>query len=164
LILRPNLLILNISGVIIMKIYLDVCCLNRPFDDQTQNKIRIESDAILAILSKCISGEWKLISSEVLDIEIKNTPDKWRRNKVYQLYKPAKEKIMLNYKIIERAIEIQSFGIKSFDSLHIASAEYSKADVFLTTDKNLLNVAGRLKLDIKTANPVSWFMEVDENE
>jgi len=41
-----------------MKIYMDVCCLNRPFDDQTQDKIRIESDAILAILSKCISGKW----------------------------------------------------------------------------------------------------------
>jgi len=54
--------------------------------------------------------------------------------------------------------------LKSFDSLHIASAEYSKADVFLTTDKNLLNVAGRLKLNIKTPNSVSWFMEVDENE
>jgi len=164
LILCPNLLILNNSGVIMMKIYMDVCCLNRPFDDQTQSKIRIESDAILAILSKCISGEWQLIASEVLDIEINNTPDKWRRNKVYQLYKLAKERVILNDKIIERALEIQNFGIKAFDSLHIASAECSKADIFLTTDKNLLKVAGRLKLNIKTANPLSWFMEVDENE
>ncbi len=41
---------------------MDVCCLNRPFDDQTQDRIRIESDAILAILSKCVTGEWKLLS------------------------------------------------------------------------------------------------------
>jgi len=147
-----------------MKIYMDVCCLSRPFDDQTQDKIRIESDAIVAILSKCMSGEWQLLSSEVLDIEIENTPDKWKKSKVYELYKLAKQKIMLNDKIIKRAFEIQNSGLKSFDSLHVASAEYSKADVFLTTDRKLLHAAERLKLDIKTANPLNWFMEVDENE
>ena len=147
-----------------MKIYMDVCCLSRPFDDQTQDKIRIESDAILAILSKCMSGEWQLLSSEVLDIEIENTPDKWKKSKVYELYKLAKGKIMLNDKIVKRAFEIQNLGLKSFDSLHVASAEYSKADIFLTTDKNLLRIAERLQLDIKTANPLNWFMEVDDNE
>ena len=147
-----------------MKIYMDVCCLNRPFDDQTQDKIRIESDAILAILSKCMSGEWQLLSSEVLDIEIENTPDKWKKSKVYELYKLADGKIILNDTIVKRASEIQISGIKSFDSLHLASAEYSKADVFLTTDKNLLHMARWLKLDIITANPLNWFMEVDENE
>ncbi|KLU59283.1 hypothetical protein CEB3_c42690 [Peptococcaceae bacterium CEB3] len=147
-----------------MRIYMDVCCLNRPFDDQTQDKIRIESDAILAILAKCISGEWQLLSSEVLDIEIENTPDKWKKSKVYELYKLAEEKIMLNDAIAKRAAEIQMSGIKSFDSLHLASAEYSKADVFLTTDRNLVHIAGRLKLNIITENPLNWFMEVDENE
>lgn len=34
------------------KIYLDTCCLNRPFDDQTQERIRLESEAVLAILSR----------------------------------------------------------------------------------------------------------------
>ena len=147
-----------------MKIYMDVCCLNRPFDDQMQDRIRIESDAILAILSKCISREWQLLSSEVMDIEIENTHDKWKKSKIYELYKLAGEKIMLNDKIVKRAFEIQNSGIKSFDSLHVASAEFSKADIFLTTDKNLLRVAGRLKLDVILANPLNWFMEVNENE
>ncbi len=79
---------------------MDVCCLNRPFDDQTQDKIRIETDAILAILKRCITGEWKLVSSEVLDIEIEKTPDLWKKSKVYELYKLACEKIILNDKII----------------------------------------------------------------
>ncbi|MFZ3131347.1 MAG: PIN domain-containing protein [Desulfosporosinus sp.] len=147
-----------------MKVYLDVCCLNRPFDDQTQDKIRIESDAIIAILAKCASGEWQLLSSEVLDIEIDKTPDKWKQNKVYELYKLAKDRIMLNNTIIKRATEIQISGVKAFDSLHLASAEYAKADVFLTTDKNLLHMARRVKLDVTTANPLNWFMEVDEDE
>ncbi len=147
-----------------MKIYMDVCCLNRPFDDQTQAKIRIESDAILAILSKCMSGEWELLSSEVLDIEIENTPDKWKKSKVNELYKLAQEKIMLNDTIVKRASDIQIFGIKSFDSLHLATAEYSKATVFLSTDKNLLHMASRLEMGITVTNPLNWFMEVYENE
>lgn len=105
-----------------------------------------------------------MLSSEVLDIEIENTPDKWKKSKVYELYKLAEGKIILNDTIVKRASEIQISGIKLFDSLHLASAEYSKAEVFLTTDKNLLHMARWLKLDIITANPLNWFMEVDENE
>jgi hypothetical protein len=41
------------------KIYLDTCCLNRPFDDQTQERIRLESEAMLAILSRIEKGEWE---------------------------------------------------------------------------------------------------------
>ena len=35
------------------RIYLDVCCLNRPFDDQSQPRIRLESETILIILAQC---------------------------------------------------------------------------------------------------------------
>jgi predicted nucleic acid-binding protein len=147
-----------------MKIYMDVCCFNRPFDDQTQYKIRIESDAVLAILSRCVSGDWQLLSSEVLEIEIEQTPDNWKKHKVNELYKLAKGNMRLNDEILKRAYEFQRSGLKAFDSLHVAVAEYSKADVFLTTDKELLRITKRLKLGIKTANPLNWFMEVDENE
>jgi len=43
-----------------MKIYLDACCLSRPFDDQSQQKIYLESQAILFILSKCRHRELEL--------------------------------------------------------------------------------------------------------
>ncbi len=147
-----------------MKIYMDACCLNRPVDDQTQDKIRIESDAILAILSKCISGKWQLLSSQILDIELKNIPDDWKRNKVYDLYKVATEKVALNDNITSRSLVIQKYGIKLFDSLHVASAEYSRADIFLTTDKSLLNATRLLQLKVIAANPLNWFMEVDDND
>ncbi|NMA92530.1 MAG: hypothetical protein GX973_05360 [Firmicutes bacterium] len=91
--------------------------------DQTQDKIRIESDAILAILSKCMQGQWHLLSSEVIDIEIGKIPDEWKKIKVYKLYSLAKENVMLNKIIIKRAYELQDFGLKAFDGLHVASAE-----------------------------------------
>jgi len=52
-----------------MRIYTDVCCLNRPFDDQSQDRIRIESEAILAILNRCLL-DWVLLGSEAIDYEI----------------------------------------------------------------------------------------------
>ncbi len=147
-----------------MRIYMDVCCLNRPFDDQTKAKILIESDAVLAILSKCSSGEWILLSSDILDAEINKAPDGWKKRKVLELYNIAIEKIELNDSIIKKAIAIENNGLKPYDSLHIATAEYSKADVFLSTDKILLKKAEHIKIDLKTANPLNWFMEVEDNE
>lgn len=147
-----------------MRIYMDVCCLNRPFDDQTKAKILIESDAVLAILSKCSAGEWVLLSSDILDAEINKTPAGWKKRKVLELYNIAVEKIELNDIIIKKALSLEDKGLKAYDSLHVATAEYSKADVFLSTDMYLLKKAEHLKIDLKTANPLNWYMEAEDNE
>lgn len=63
-----------------MKVYLDACCLNRPFDDQSQDRIRLESEAIIIILNLLYKGEWKWIGSEALEIEIENTPNIEKRH------------------------------------------------------------------------------------
>ena len=57
-----------------MRIYLDVCCLNRPFDDQTQDRIHLESEAVILILKRVRSGNWEWISSEAVDFEVRQTP------------------------------------------------------------------------------------------
>lgn len=62
-------------------IYMDVCCLNRPFDNQVQGRIRMESEAILLILARCQSQEWQLLSSEVVEYEVSRIPDEERREK-----------------------------------------------------------------------------------
>lgn len=58
-----------------LKIYFDNCCLNRPFDDQTQVRIRLEAEAVLLILSRIEYGEWAWVGSDVLIDEIEQTPD-----------------------------------------------------------------------------------------
>jgi hypothetical protein len=42
-------------------VYLDVCALSRPFDDQSQMRIRLETDAVQLILSHIRSGSLTLI-------------------------------------------------------------------------------------------------------
>ncbi len=53
-----------------MKIYLDTCCLNRPFDDQSQERIRLETEAVMIILARLSRKEWIWLGSQALEIEI----------------------------------------------------------------------------------------------
>lgn len=62
-----------------MKIYLDVCCLNRPFDDQTQDRIHLEAEAILSILNHSQSTDWRVMGSYAIDYEISKIPDPDKR-------------------------------------------------------------------------------------
>ncbi|MDO9035295.1 MAG: hypothetical protein Q7U51_08845, partial [Methanoregula sp.] len=64
-----------------MKIYMDVCCLCRPFDDLQNRKIQLEAEAILTILDRC-SRDWELIGSVVIDDEISRMTDVEKRLKV----------------------------------------------------------------------------------
>ena len=70
----------------------------------------------------------------------------------------------IRMEIETRAAHFQSLGLKQFDSFHLALAEMSNADIFLTTDDRLLRTAKSLDVKIKISNPVSWFMEVMNND
>ena len=58
-----------------MNIYFDVCCLNRPFDDQTQDRIHLEAEAVIVILKHIEYDDWSLIGSGIINYEIDKTPD-----------------------------------------------------------------------------------------
>ena len=62
----------------------------------------------------------------------------------------------------ERAAFLQKLGFDPFDALHLACAEEGGADVFLTTDDDLIRRARRRINEIRTRvmNPVSWYQEV----
>lgn len=68
-----------------MNIYLNVCCLNRPFDDHSQTRIRVEAEAVLSILSRCQEERDTLISSDAVLFEVSRTPDAERRGCVLSL-------------------------------------------------------------------------------
>lgn len=148
------------------QIYLDVCCLNRPFDDWIQPRVRLEAEAVLAIIEKCESSDWHLISSTVLEIEIERTPDPVKRQRVLDSLTIATRRIMVTEPILSRSRVFQEIGIRSFDALHLACAESAEADVLLTTDDRLLRkaIAHQSNIGIRVANPVSWFMEAIKPE
>ena len=145
-------------------IYMDCCCLNRPSDDQKQDKIRIESDVIMAILFRCFWGPWTLLGSDVLEYEIMKTPDQNKKDRALNLYGLRKENIMIDLDIVKRAHEMQKFGLTAADSMHYASAEKGCASILLTVDTNFVKNSKRIHSPLRVENPVKWFLEVTEND
>lgn len=144
-----------------MKIYLDNCCYNRPFDDQTQERIHLESEAILTVLQRGQSGIYTIVGSDVLQLEIERMHDVVKKQQVKDLYKVSDTHILYTKEIKERAKEIRKQSkIKTFDSLHIASAEMGEVDVMLTTDDKLEKMSGKLDLKIRVMNPLKFAWEV----
>jgi len=143
-----------------MKIYLDVCCINRPFDDQNQDRIRMESEAVLAILKRCLQ-DWALMGSEAIDYEISRIPDAERRRKLERIVSISIEKILVDEAIAARALEIENLGLGAVDALHVSCAERC-ADVMLTTDDEIIRAALRKNssINIKVMNPVRWLFDV----
>jgi predicted nucleic acid-binding protein len=144
------------------RIYFDTCCLNRPFDDQTQVRVRLESEAVLAILARIENGEWTWVGSDVLGDEIEQTPDTQKLSRAKLLSGFIQENIEIGEKEEQRARDLQAEGFQVFDALHIACAESAKADVFLSTDDRLLKLAKRMsrKLDVRVENPLVWVEEM----
>jgi predicted nucleic acid-binding protein len=145
-----------------INIYLDSCCLNRPFDEQNQYRIRIESEAVLFILAQVKMKQLEFVSSEVLNIEIDQIPDLKRRTRVKLLTTYANRLVRIEQKEIKRAKHLESLGFCPFDALHIACAESGHVDVFLTTDDKLFRLANRVsnQLTIQVSNPIKWLEEV----
>jgi predicted nucleic acid-binding protein len=145
-----------------MKLYLDVCCLFRPYDDPSQVRVRLEAEAVLAILDRIDSGEWDWVVGEALLLEVARTPDNSLRDRAEALIAGATSIIPLNEALIERASSLETQGFGIFDALHLACAESGSVDVFLTTDDKLIRAAGRLgdQITVRVANPLRWLEEV----
>ena len=142
------------------RIYLDLCCLNRPFDEQTQDRVRLETEAVLSILSRCQRGKWELVGSDALEVEMTKSSDLEKLAKVQALYSLADQRLTVTEDVEKRSLMLQGIGLKTFDSLHLALAEAYRCDVLLTTDDNFIMVAGRTESDVAVANPITWLMEV----
>lgn len=144
-----------------MMIYLDNCCYNRPFDDQTKERIHLESEAILTILQRGQDGIYKIVGSSILELEIERIHDIIRKQRVKELYQVVGVSVGYTENIKMRAQEIMNMSkIRTFDSLHIAAAENAKADIMLTTDDKLEKMAERLELKVRVINPLKFACEV----
>jgi predicted nucleic acid-binding protein len=144
-----------------MRIYLDTCCYNRPFDDQHQERVHIESEAILIIIKRAQQNLDEIIGSDVLNLEMSQIFDEDKKQKIKDLYEIAGTKVRYTEYIFERAQDIMlKSSIRAFDSLHIACAKKAKADVLLTTDDALEKASLRLELSISVMNPLKYLLEV----
>lgn len=140
------------------RIYMDVCCWNRPFDNQTQTRIHLEAEAVLAIVTEVEQGRCQLLHSDVIELEIDETPDAELRQRLRLMIPRRCRFIRCDAAVAARATELERLGFAGIDALHVASAEAGRADVLLTTDDRLPRVAIRQArlLHVRVANPLAW--------
>jgi len=145
-----------------VKVYLDTCALNRPFDDRTQARIRLEAEAVLTILGHVASGAWQLAGSDMLEYETEQNTDIERRDRVADLAAMAQTYVGLGPPHIRRAMGLKALGFRTKDAFHVACAESACADVLLTTDDRFLRTASRKRhqLRVPVRNPLDWLREV----
>ena len=143
------------------KVYLDNCVLNRPFDDQSQERIRLETEAIILLLARLERKEWTWLGSQALELEIDQTPDAEQQARLRRVIAFVGLTLEIGDQELERASELEKLGFAGFDAVHLACAEIGRADIFLTTDDRLLRLAKRLakKLRVKVENPLDWMKE-----
>lgn len=143
-----------------MKLYLDNCTLNRPFDDQTQPRIAREAEAVERVLERIRGGIDAMVDSSALRDENLVCPDEWRRGEVTRLRKLAHAFQRLDDDVAGSARELVGTGFLPFDALHLALAEASAADYFLTTDDSLSRRATSVEgLRVKVVNPLEYMKE-----
>lgn len=125
-----------------LRIYLDMCCYNRPYDDQSQLKVAMETQSKLYIQRQIKDQKLDLVSSYILRYECSNNPFEMRRNTILDFIEEnsfAYVGVERRAEIEAKANEIMKTGIKFKDACHIASAIYAKCELFISTDKRLLN-------------------------
>jgi predicted nucleic acid-binding protein len=136
-----------------MRIYLDTCSLQRPLDDQTQPRIRVETEAIFAILASVQGGATKLLTSEALEFEISRIPDEQRRTEALAILTLASERLSLTEATEQLAESFAQAGLSAMDALHLALADTADAAYFVTADDKLLRRAKAI-LNL-TVTPIS---------
>ena len=143
-----------------MKIYLDNCTFNRPFDNQTDIRIRIETEAKLYIQEKIKTGDLELIWSYILDFENEQNPFNERRISIAKWKKFASIDIEETEDLLNKAHSLVNLGLKAKDALHLASAIEATARYFLTTDDKILNKKPKL-IDIIIISPTDFIKELE---
>ena len=123
-----------------MLVYLDMCAIQRPLDDQSQVRVRLEGAAVVGVLDHCRTGAAALVSSDALAFEAGRNPHPGRRAHADAVLASAVARQALTPAIEARAALVAA-GLRPLDALHLASAEAAGANYFCTCDDRLLRRA-----------------------
>lgn len=146
-----------------MRLYLDNCAFNRPFDDQSHIRVRLEAEAKLYMQGRIKDGKAELVWSYILDIENDQNPFEDKKRAIAKWKRLAVIDIEETKSLKERADSFVASGIKAKDALHVSAAIEGNADFFITTDDRLLKkLAGNA--EILAANPIDVVGEIDDHD
>ena len=106
-----------------MRVYLDACCLNRPFDDQSQERVRLETEAITLFIQLVEAGQHEWITSEAVVDELERNPNEERRISALALHRHASDCLQVSQAAWELARGFITKRFSAMDAFHLAMAE-----------------------------------------
>jgi hypothetical protein len=144
------------------RIYLDMCCFKRPFDDQRQPRIRREAEAVATIIEQAEQVKFALVRSPALLIENEANPREDRRLAAALWIDGAAVDVAHSPDVERRARELAILGFAPLDALHVAYAEAADARILLTCDDGLASLGRRHAGVLRTiiANPLDFEQEL----
>jgi len=145
-----------------MKIYMDNCCYNRPYDDQQQMRIYLETQAKLYIQQFIVEKKLKLVGSFILRYENSENPNISNRDSIAQFFANAAEYVGSDNieDIRTMADDFITQGIKMKDATHLACAIIAGCDYFLTTDDKLIRRYDGKAVKVRT--PLTFLKDMEE--
>jgi predicted nucleic acid-binding protein len=137
-------------------VYLDVCCLKRPFDDQRSMRVQLEAAAVAALVDRAERESIRLVRSPAHALENDRNPREDRRLAASIWLGAARVQVPFSDKAVARARQIQALGFGVLDALHAAYAEEAGARWLVTTDDRLVAAGQRNRdvLDVEIVNPI----------
>ena len=151
----------DFRGITGMKVYLDNCCFNRPYDNQNQLSVKLETEAKLSIQEMIKDKKLFLIWSFMLDYENSANTGKSKKESIYEWYNYAQEHVPFQLAIFQLAQKNVLHGFGKKDSIHLACAVIGKCEYFITVDKGILNKSSKIK-KIKILDPISFIRLLEE--
>jgi predicted nucleic acid-binding protein len=121
-----------------LNVYLDNCCYNRPYDDQAQLRVELETKAKLFIQNLIVEGKVNLTISYVSEYENEFNPFPDRKSGISDFFHNASINVEETQAVKDLANELRTHGLKTKDALHISCAIEARCDYFFTTDDRIL--------------------------
>jgi predicted nucleic acid-binding protein len=141
-----------------IRIYLDNCCFNRPYDAQAQLRVRFETQAKLYIQKMVFEREIELVWSYVLKFENSRNPFEEKRHTIAQWEKLSSIFVSVSDEIVATAEIITKTGIKNIDALHVACAIAGNCNYFITVDRRLLTYKDSRVI---ICNPIDFLNQIE---
>jgi len=115
-----------------------MCVYNRPFDDQRQARILLETQIFIMLLLMRSEGRLELLSSFALEYENGKKPNIENMLKISDCLGYSSDCITCEAGILDRFLEFEKCGLMGMDAVHVACAEKAKADFFVTCDDDFI--------------------------
>jgi predicted nucleic acid-binding protein len=128
-----------------VRVYLDTNVYGRPFDDQSQERIRQEAEAFVDIFAEVVNGTVTLIGSDILKLEVRWNPEASERERSEAYLAYCAEGVSQSEEVLKMARDLQGITLGVRDAIHLASAAIGNAQYFLTCDDRVTSKTSTIR-------------------